>query len=122
MRKGLPASIFTDGRSYSNGGLSSYAKRVTVIGDDIDAVHGNVSEPSPAAPAVRLVRRVIGGEPYIHAEPVPPENMEPGLVGPMMGGTFIYTSDSRLRDIIPYPIPLHDRYETVEQYRALSAD
>ena len=29
----------------------------------------------------------------------------------MMGGTFIYSSDSRFREVHPYPIPLHDRVE-----------
>ena len=29
----------------------------------------------------------------------------------MFGGNFVYTSDSRLREITPYPIPVHDRFE-----------
>ena len=63
---------------------------------------------------VRLVHRQIGGEPYVHAVPLVCEEW-PGSERyeghTMFGGTFIYTSDSRLRDISPYPIPLHDRVE-----------
>jgi hypothetical protein len=29
----------------------------------------------------------------------------------MFGGNFIYTSDSRVREICAYPIPIHDRCE-----------
>lgn len=29
----------------------------------------------------------------------------------MFGGNFIYCSDSRFREISPYPIPIHDRIE-----------
>lgn len=32
--------------------------------------------------------------------------------GPMMGGNFIYSSDSRFRQLInEYPLPVHDRFE-----------
>lgn len=66
--------------------------------------------------SVRLVKRILFGREYIHAEPV---SMPPvGMVGPMMGGNFIYSCDSRFP--FDYPIPLHDRYETVEDYYHLS--
>ncbi len=70
------------------------------------------SEPTEDYPAVKLVRRELFGMKYIHAEPV---NQPSGMNGPMFGGTFIYSCDSRFRDMCPYPIPLHDRFETVEQ-------
>jgi len=43
--------------------------------------------------------------------------------GPMMGGNFVYTSSSdlpRWDGWLHAPIPVHDRYETEEQYRAMS--
>ena len=36
----------------------------------------------------------------------------------MFGGNFVYTSDSRFPS--DYPIPIHDRFETQEQYDQLS--
>lgn len=62
---------------------------------------------------LKLVRRDIGGSVYIHAEPIfwgDGYPVEPAG-SPMMGGNFIFTSDSRLRRICEYPIPVHDRFE-----------
>jgi hypothetical protein len=56
---------------------------------------------------VRLVRRNIGGQEYVHCEPI--TERPPNTVGPMFGGNFIYTSDSRFPN--KYPIAIHDRYE-----------
>jgi hypothetical protein len=39
-------------------------------------------------------------------------------VGPMFSGNFAYTSDSRFP--ANYPLPIHDRYETAEEYDRLS--
>lgn len=50
---------------------------------------------------------------YYHAEPI---DQPSGMVGPMFGGNFCYSSDSRFREICQYPIPIHDRFETVEAY------
>lgn len=40
------------------------------------------------------------------------------MVGPMFSGNFAYTSDSRFP--ANYPLPIHDRYETVRDYDMLS--
>lgn len=74
------------------------AKNVTII----DPMLPEFYEPTPQAPGVKLVRRYINGNLYIHAEP-----MEPGSYA--FGGRFIYCSDGRFREINKYPIPLHDR-------------
>jgi len=58
-------------------------------------------------PAVKLVTRHLFGKDYTHAEPI-----EAGHYA--FGGTFIYTSDSRVRNIAEYPIPLHDRQMNLE--------
>ena len=75
----------------------------------MDATYGPFT-PSDDAPAVRLVRRRIGGEEYIHAEPVDPC---PSGACRMAGGTFIYSCDSRYREAVghSYPVSLHDRHE-----------
>lgn len=74
-------------------------------------------EPVPAdarLPVLRIVRRNIGGV-YVHAEPViKPE----GVAGPMAGGNFVHTSDSRWKALVghDYPISVHDRFETWSDY------
>jgi hypothetical protein len=58
-------------------------------------------------PIVKLVRRSIGGNEYLHAEPIEP--CPSHRRGYMAGGNFIYTSDSRFPN--RYPIAVHDRTE-----------
>lgn len=58
---------------------------------------------------LRIVKRNFGGVEYIHAVPVG----LPIAAQTMFGGNFIYTSDSRFRDVCPYPIPVHDRIEGI---------
>lgn len=58
-------------------------------------------------PAVKIVTRNLFGKDYTHAEP-----LEPGFYA--FGGTFLYTSDSRLSEVAKYPIPLHDRQMNLE--------
>jgi len=109
--KGLLCFIFHDhlGNS-SNGGISSRCKEVVLL----DAA--DVFDATAERPAVRLVRR---GN-YTIAVPV----MEPHgkLIGPMFGGCFIHTCDSRFRKFVghDYPVPLHDRWESPELNRMLS--
>ena len=89
----------------SAGGISSRVKSVVLI----DAA-GPV-EPSPDSPAVKLVRRNIGGREYVHAEPV---EECPANACRMAGGTFIYSCDSRFGEAVRnggYPVSLHDRHE-----------
>jgi hypothetical protein len=52
----------------------------------------------------------------------PPYSTNAGSVGWMMGGNFVYTSDSRFKEYFgtSQPIPVHDRQETQEVYNALS--
>lgn len=45
-----------------------------------------------------------------------------GMLGGMAGGNLLYTSDSRWKEITgcDYPLSIHDRYETQEEYDMLS--
>jgi hypothetical protein len=114
-RKGLIAGIYEGKRNgnCSNGGISERHKAVVVVDEKLPEIFSASSDH----PAVKIVRRVIGGEPYIHAEPIDP--VPDGMIGYMFGGSFIYTSDSRFGELSKYPIPLHDRWETMEQYDRL---
>jgi len=102
--KGLIVGILEDKYigNCSNAGISKTHKALVLVGDDIPQVF----EATDDMPAVKLVRRNIGGVEYIHVQPV--NNSDRAY---MAGGSFIYSTDSRFRSIISYPISLHDRVE-----------
>ena len=95
--KGLTAEILR-GSYTSPINVMKDSKKVTIIDEALDGVF----EASKEAPAVKIVRRVLCGEEYIHAEPIAEGSYS-------AGGSFIYTPDSRVRAVSQYPIPLHDR-------------
>ena len=111
--KGLLCYIFKDkmGDS-SNGGISSHCDRVILIGGC------EIFEANEKEPAIKLVRK---GN-YVTAVPVFPPGKEPKGIGPMFGGTFVHTCDSRFGELVGhnYPVPLHDRWESPELNRMLS--
>lgn len=125
---GLRASIYRDARlgDCSNGGISGRVDRVTIVNID------GPFEPRDDAPAVMLVRGNVPGAVKI----VPAimyagaggwmEDRPDGMIGPMMGGCYVATSDARLREAVTKlgsrtdAVPLHDRFETQAQYDALS--
>lgn len=98
----------------TNGGVTARETTFTLLDE-------NEPVPERGGPFLRLVRRHLFGDVYVHAEPVD----EPvGKIGPMAGGNAVYTPGSRYRDLVGhrYPIPVHDRYETPAEYRLLSGD
>lgn len=113
QRKGLLVDIYrpADGRDSSNNGISSQRTRAILIGEGIPEVFGPGIDREPVFVLVRReIPRAIGTtEPYFHVEPL----VEPGECHPwfMAGGNFVYSCDSRFRDICGYPIPIHDRVE-----------
>ena len=111
--KCIPAYIYRDhGGDCSNGGLSSKVDNVFV-----PHPRGWYDAEEDDPKLVKIVKNDYGFGEYVHAEPV--AEKPKGHVGYMMGGTFIYSSDSRFREIHPYPIPLHDRTETQELYDSM---
>lgn len=103
--RGLLVHVLRDaGGGSTNGGVSSTYDAFILVGPGVDGPF----EPSDDCPALVLVRRNISGE-YLHVEPPAAVG---GMVGPMFGGNFVYTSDSRFPG--RYPIPVHDRYESPE--------
>ena len=93
----------------TNGGVTSNCNSFILTDEE------NPPSDVNGTPVLKIVRRMFGQEEYVHAEPV----FQPtGLVGPMAGGNFVYTSDSRYRiGVASYPIAVHDRFETVQMYR-----
>jgi len=96
--KGLIVSIYrADGyKCWLN--VLNNVNNAVIIDKDIDEIF----TPDEQAPAIRIVRRNINGNEYIHAEP-----MEKGFYA--FGGSYVTCSDSRVKALNKYPIPLHDR-------------
>jgi hypothetical protein len=97
MNKGLTAEIYRSTYDCTINVMHG-KKAVTIIDESISPIF----EANEERPAVRIVRRNIGGSEYIHAEP-----FQNGFYA--FGGTFITCSDSRVKALNKYPIPLHDR-------------
>lgn len=95
----------------SNGGISSRVDKVTIVNAD------GPFEPSEDAPAVELVAEKHFEWATIRAVPV--DAPEDRRNGPMMGGAYVATSDSRFREAIERlighgfygAVALHDRWE-----------
>jgi hypothetical protein len=130
---GVVLSIYkASGRSFSNYGISEFCDEVVCVN-----VPGP-SEPSDERPAVFLVAGDVAGTvkvvpvvewgrslgargAYVLAQPE-------GTVGPVMGGCYVGTSDSRFVEAVEAllghdfygAVPLHDRFETAAQYAVLS--
>lgn len=138
--KGLLADIIPSklGGNFSNGGLSSKARQVTIVGT-LTHERGSVQwfehelpehmqqvEPSDEAPPVLLdlshviLRFVPALLPY-----------PPNLLGPMMGGCHVDSDAADFRQLLRDcgatgsgyrgKVPLHDRYESRAQYAASTA-
>ena len=115
MPKTLPVRVYRDGRGdYSNGGITGQYQTLYLITEK-----GWWDEPEDSDSLIRLVSRKLFRDKtaYIHAEPVNPGDLS-DKVGPMFGGAFIWSSDSRFPS--DYPIPVHDRFEEVAEYERLS--
>jgi hypothetical protein len=110
--KGLRADIYRyNNQDFSNHGISSRCHQVTIVGPGIPEVF----EATDEAPAVELYH--IGNSVNLR-----PLDKPSGAVGPMMGGCYVGSSDSRFGDAIGFygAVALHDRFETPTQYDSLS--
>lgn len=86
----------------TNGGVSSKQDTFLLVGEGIPAVF----EARPGEVVLELVKRTLGGQEYLHVQPkgVPSHRL-------MFGGNFIFSSDSRFRNVSQYPLAVHDRQE-----------
>ena len=108
--KTLPVEVYRPGGvgDCTNGGTSASRNTLYLVCDK-----GWLDKPATDPGLIDLVYRRIAGELYLHAEPVNPDRPD-NAAGPMFGGNFVYTSDSRFP--AAYPIPVHDRYEVQERF------
>jgi len=105
---GLTVGVFreVDFPDCTANGITSKVSRILLVDDSIEGPFKVGKESS------------ICGREYIHAEPRKESFEMRGDRYGMFGGNFIYTSDSRFPN--SYPIPVHDRFETLEEYEAFS--
>lgn len=131
----LGISVYSDGSDCTNGGLSArVAERglnAYAVGTEAVPMEGYARpEELAASPArnalFRLERNALGNVVLV-ADPTDEQvAMADGdaqrLIGPMMGGNYGATSDSRWAAATGMygAIPIHDRYETRAQYDSLS--
>lgn len=77
----------------------------------MDEPSAQVFEESEDRPTLKVVRRILFGKEYVHAEPV-----EPAKGSYAAGGSYIAACDSRFsRYVNRYPISLHDRDLALER-------
>ena len=122
------AEFEADGTDCTNGGLSGRFRKLLIV---------NVPGPTPdngMHPAMLLVDDQPCGEPYPKLVPADPDDHDkpyrsPTLCGPMMGGNYAGSSDSRLGQAVHELcglrlsiLPVHDRFESPQLYRLLSTE
>jgi len=115
---GLHVTILreADGDDCSNGGLSAFASSLTITNID------GPFEPSAGAPAAMLKQ---GPRDTVIIVPA----VKPGgMIGPMAGGAYVASSDSRFSEALRrlgqtnshVAIPIHDRFESQDMYDQLT--
>lgn len=98
----LTAYVYRDSLGdCTNGGISATRRELYILSDTKGAF-----EPEDIRQCVYIEWKEVCGEQYIDCKPAYFQKR-----WYMMGGNFLYTSDSRFREITKYPIPIHDRYE-----------
>lgn len=110
--KALPIDVYRwKHRDCSNGGITSRHDELLLI---CEGGFVPVNEENPPENLVKVVTRVLWGKEYKHLEPYAPKKS--GCVGYMSGGAFGYSCDGRFTRISEYPLSIHDRQETQEEY------
>lgn len=114
--KALPIYVYKSASGdCTNGGISSRYNRLLLVCEE---GFETIDESNPPENLVKIVTRHLFGEEYKHIEPV--ARPDGNCVGWMAGGNIAYTCDSRFSRMSQYPLSIHDRQETQEQYDMLS--
>ena len=104
IQKGLVSYVLRNNLGdCTNGGISSSRSSLYILGCATSPFL-----PEDIRQCVQIIERDIMGEHYVNAEPIAyPKRWY------MAGGNFLYTGDSRYKDLtgISYPVAIHDRYE-----------
>ena len=102
-------------------GLSSKVNSAFLFFDctAIDAIMWCKKHEKDPSKQFFLKKRDLWGEDHSYAEPL----IKPNDKAQLFGGNFLYTSDSNMYKtggIYKVPIPIHDRFETWEEFDGLS--
>ena len=100
MTKGLLVSIYCDGSNCGRSSFAAHYNQAILTGPGVPEIF----EPNDDAPEIELLPANIGD-----GFKIVPKVRGKGA-GPMFGGCFIYTSDSRFPS--KQPGALHDRWES----------
>lgn len=111
--KGITVNIYRDSNQNQPINILNGKNRAVLIGDNI----AQIFEATNEYPALKIVTRHLFGRDYIHAEPISKEPFDCLFFA--FGGSFIYSCDSRFRELFDYPIPLHDRNMNLETKQLL---
>jgi len=119
MKSGLICYIYKNNKfgDCSNGGISSEHDEVLLVLDE----GGPFEENLDKRPSVMIIKRFINGRDYYHVKPCGIKGEDEEVTNGrcyMSGGCYIKTSDSRFP--FDYPLSLHDRCESQEEYDLLS--
>jgi hypothetical protein len=110
--KALPIYVYKNNLGdCTNNGISSKFETLLLIHEE-----GFIDVNENTENLVKVVTRNLFGGEYKHIEPF----KKATKVGYMMGGNYASTSDSRFSKISKYPLAIHDRQETQEEYDSLS--
>lgn len=105
IKSGFTAGVYRDSRlgDCTNDGISAHANQLYILADQKGPF-----EPEDIRQCVYIEWRDVCNRQYIDCKPVYFRKR-----WYMAGGNFLYTSDSRFKEITKsdYPIPIHDRYE-----------
>lgn len=102
--KGLLVEVLKGKYQATNDGISSKSDEFVLTGEMVDTV---MAIDAARVDKILVLKRKNG---YMYVEPAYAPGT--GYNGWMMGGNFIWSSDSRFP--IDYPIPVHDRREVYE--------
>ena len=114
--RALPIEVYRSNRftDCTNGGITSRYDRLLLVCDEGFI---EVDENNPPENLVVMKTRRFGFGEYKHIEPYAKTDRE--CVGWMAGGNLAYTCDSRFSKMSQYPLSVHDRQETQEQYNSM---
>lgn len=114
--KALSIDVYRNGTyDCTNGGISSKYDELLLVCDEgyIEIDENNLPEN-----LVKIVSEKLCGKDreYKYIEPYKAATK----IGWMSGGNIAYSCDSRFSELSDYPLVIHDRQETPEQYARLS--
>jgi len=99
---GIPLYVYRHGGDCTNGGISSKTEIIY-----IETTDGFAMDVEPS-----LVFKVKNTyKDYKALVQSYPSDATKEMIGPMAGGNYASTSDSRFSKISNYPLAIHDRYE-----------